>query len=243
MHHEQQHDVRTRPAWTTQAQPGRKGYPDVQDFISILAGVNDKFPLSMWCHLLEPTELTLNLLQQSRIAPNISAFAHVHRTHDYMRKPFAQIGCAVQTHVKPNNRHTSDTRSEPGFNLGTSMEHHRCFKVYVTRTRATRISDTVFFKHQYITNPTVSPESHLVAAAQQLATALKGNIPAGNKTAESLTKLSKLFTKIATVKQTATAAKAQQNRLRANPAARVTTHLPRVAVQPPRVDVLIPRVA
>ncbi len=28
-------------------------------FISILAGVDNKFPLSLWCHLLEPTELTL----------------------------------------------------------------------------------------------------------------------------------------------------------------------------------------
>ncbi len=32
-------------------------------FISILAGVDDKFALSLWCHLLEPTELTLNLLR------------------------------------------------------------------------------------------------------------------------------------------------------------------------------------
>ncbi len=154
--------------------------------ISILAGVDDKFPLSLWCHLLEPAELTLNLLRQSRVAPNISAFAHVHGNHDYMRKPFAPIGCAIQTHVKPDDRLSWDTRSEPGFNLGTSMEHHRCFRVYVTRTRATRISDTVFFKHQYITNPTLSPESNVVAAAQQLATALKGNIPAGNETAEAL---------------------------------------------------------
>ncbi len=31
-------------------------------FIVILARVDNKFPLSLWCHLLEPTELTLNLL-------------------------------------------------------------------------------------------------------------------------------------------------------------------------------------
>ena len=160
-----------------------------------------------------------------------------------MRKPFAPIGCAIQTHVKPNDRLSWDTRSEPGFNLGTLMEHHRCFRVYVTRTRATRISDTVFFKHQYITNPAISPESHVVAAAQQLATALKGNIPAGNETAEALTKVSKLFTKIAAAKQAAAAAKEQRNRLRANPAARITTHLPRVGVPHPRVDVPSPRVA
>ena len=80
-------------------------------FISILAGVDDKFPLSLWCHLLEPTKLTLNLMRQSRVAPNISTFAHVHGTYDYMRKPFAPIGCAVQTHVKPDDRHTWDAQS------------------------------------------------------------------------------------------------------------------------------------
>jgi hypothetical protein len=73
------------------------------------------------------------------------------------------------------------------------MEHHRCFKIYVTKTRATRVSDTVFFKHQYITNPVVSPESLVAAAAQQLTPALKGNIPTGNETAEALKKVSVLF--------------------------------------------------
>jgi hypothetical protein len=47
-------------------------------FISILVGVDDKFPLSLWCHLLEPAELTLNLLRQSKVTPKISTFAHVH---------------------------------------------------------------------------------------------------------------------------------------------------------------------
>jgi hypothetical protein len=164
-------------------------------FISILDGVNDKFPLLLWCHLLEPTELTLNLLPQSRVAPKILAFAHIHGTHNYMQKLLAPIRSAVQTHVKPDDRLSWDTRSEPGFNLGTSMEHHRCFRVYVTRTRATRISNTIMFKHQYITSPTISPESHVVAAAQQLITALQGNIPAGKETAEALTKISKIFHK------------------------------------------------
>ena len=73
-------------------------------FISILSGVDDKFPLSLWCALLKQTELTMNLLRQSNVIPKISAFAHVHGQHDYMKKPFAPIGCAVQVHVKPRNR-------------------------------------------------------------------------------------------------------------------------------------------
>ena len=88
----------------------------------------------------------------------------------------------------------------------------------------------VLFKQQYITNLTISHESHVMAAAQQLASALKGNIPAGNETGEALTKVSKLFTQIAQAKQDHTKAKEQCNWLRANPAVRVTALPPRVAV-------------
>jgi hypothetical protein len=76
------------------------------------------------------------------------------------------------------------------------------------------------YTSKYITNPTVSPETHVVAAAQQLATALQGNIPAGNETAEALKKVSDLFTKIAMAKSEAAKAKAQRNRVRATSAAR-----------------------
>jgi hypothetical protein len=192
--------------------------------------------------LLEQTELTMNLLRQSNVAPKISAFAHIHGQHDYMKKPFAPIGCTVQIHVKPKNRRMWDTHTEAGYNLGTSMEHHRCFKIYVTKTRATRVGDTVFFKHQYITNPTVSPESLVVAAVQQLTSALKGNIPAENKTAEALKKVGKLFTKIAEAKANVAKAKEQQDRIRTHPNARRAITLPRVAEQNPRVELSIPRV-
>jgi hypothetical protein len=154
-------------------------------FIAILAGIDDKFPLSLWCHLLKPTELTLNLLRQSKVAPKISAFAHVHGHHNYIKRPFALLGIAIEAHVKPEDRWTWDTRSDAGFSLSTLMQHHCCFCVYITKTRATRISNTIYFKHQYITNPTVSLESHVNVAAQQLATALQGNIPGGNKTTEA----------------------------------------------------------
>jgi hypothetical protein len=77
----------------------------------------------------------------------------------------------------------------------------------------TQISDAVFFKHQYITNPTFSPESHVVAVTQELTIALHGNIPTGNKTTEALQKISKLFTKIAMAKNKAAKAKANCNKV------------------------------
>jgi hypothetical protein len=127
-----------------------------------------------------------------------------------MRHPFTPIDCAVEIHVKPGDRKTWDMRCESGFSLGTLMEHYRCYLAYVARTRAIRVSDQVHFKHKYITNPTLSSESHVVAAAQQLATALKGNIPAGNKTVKGLMKLSEIFNKIATAKAEVAALQAQQ---------------------------------
>jgi hypothetical protein len=129
------------------------------------------------------------------------------------------------------------------------MEHHRCYRIYNTKTCSTRISDTVAFQHQYITNPMVSPESHVIVAAQQFATALKGNIPTGNKMAEALTMVSTLFAKIAAAKLDAAAAKEQCSKLRTYPAARQmlespppseTTPIPRVGTTP---TAPIPKVA
>ena len=106
-------------------------------FISILAGVDNRFPLSLWCYLLEPMKLTLNLLWQSNVAPKISAFVHVHGHHNYMKKPFAPLGCAIHSHVKPDNCKSWDTRANAGFNLVISMEHHQCYRVYITKTQST----------------------------------------------------------------------------------------------------------
>jgi hypothetical protein len=122
------------------------------------------------------------------------------------------------------------------------MEHHWCFRIYITRTRGTQISDTVFFKHQYITNPTISPESHVVAVAQQLTIMLQGNIPTGNKTAEALRKVSELFTKIAITKNELAKAKTMPIRVCANQAARQATHIPRVEAPIPREEMPDPRV-
>jgi hypothetical protein len=75
-------------------------------FISILSGVDDKFPLSLWCRQLGPAELTVKLLCQSNVAPKVLAYAHIHGLHNYMRKPFAPLECAVQAHVKPDAHQT-----------------------------------------------------------------------------------------------------------------------------------------
>jgi hypothetical protein len=110
------------------------------------------------------------------------------------------------------------------------------------KTRATRISDTVFFKHQYITNPQVTPKTLIIKAALDLTSALKGMILCKGKIAEVLQRFSKLFTKIAAVKAELEKAKEQWNNLRNHPNARQAVPLPRVAERPPTPASHLPRV-
>jgi hypothetical protein len=69
-------------------------------FKAIIAGVHDSFPMELWDKLLPQTILTLNLLQQSNMAPTISAYQYVHENFDYIKMPVAPMamGCAVQLH-------------------------------------------------------------------------------------------------------------------------------------------------
>ncbi len=201
-----------------------------------------RFPLSLWCHLVQPAELTVNLLQQSNVAPKVSAYAHVHGQHNYMNSPFAPLGCAVMAHVKPKNRQSWDVHVDTSFNIRTAIEHHRCFHIYIVKTRATRISVTVFFKHQYITNPQVTPETLVIKAALDLTSALKGTISRNGKMAEALQKFSELFTKIAAEKLELAKARKQQNNLQNHPSARQPVPLPRVAKRPPTPASPLPRV-
>jgi hypothetical protein len=201
-------------------------------FVAILSGVNNRFPLSLWCHLVRPAELTINLLQQSNVVPKILAYAHVHGQHDYMKHPFALLGCAVMAHITPQNRQSWDVHGNVGFNIGTVLEHHRCFHIYIVKTRATRISNLVFFKHQYITHPQLTPETLVIKAALELTSALKGTVSRKAETADAFARVSKLFHKTAEGKVATAKAKEQRNTHRTHPNARRAVPLPRVLIDP-----------
>jgi hypothetical protein len=122
------------------------------------------------------------------------------------------------------------------------MEHYCCFKVYIIRTRARRLRDTLFFKHQYITNPKVSPRIMVIQAVQQLTSALQGNVAQETNAAEALRRVSKLFTKTALAKALEAKAKEQQNQLQTQAEACHATPFLRVAEPNPRVEISLPRV-
>ena len=80
-------------------------------------------------------------------------------------------------HDKPNKLRTFAQHCRKGYVLGTSTEQYRCWSLWNTSTKALRISGTVFFKHNYITNPSVTPEDDVISEANIITDALKMHHP------------------------------------------------------------------
>ncbi len=115
--------------------------------------------------------------------------------------------------------------------------------MYIVNTRATRVSNAVFFKYQYITNMQITLETLVIKAAVELTSALKGTISHDAETAEAMMKVGELFHKIAAAKVATAKAKEQRNQHRTHPTARRVVPLPRVVTNPPVPPVVpLPRV-
>eukprot|EP00804_Cyclotella_cryptica_P014910 CCRYP_000543-RA/>CCRYP_000543-RA protein AED:0.16 eAED:0.15 QI:0/0/0/1/0/0/2/0/870 len=181
----------------TTAAMSRKSHTSVErSLVAVISGTADKFPLHLWCQLIPHMERQLNLLRQSNANPKISAYAHLYGPHDYNAAPFVPLGMEAFVHDKPHRRKTYAQHCSRGWIIGTSTEHYRCWKIWSPTTRSTRIAATVFFKHKYLTNPSVTPTDALIAAAANLAHIIKHNAKAqhvGTKNLLDLQRLQQLF--------------------------------------------------
>jgi hypothetical protein len=88
--------------------------------------------------------------------------------------PLAPMGCAVQLHQSSTRQASWAENSIDGWYLQTSPEHCQCHEIYLKQTKSERVSDTVFFKTKYITQPTITPADIITKALNDLTQALKG---------------------------------------------------------------------
>eukprot|EP00804_Cyclotella_cryptica_P016610 CCRYP_001940-RA/>CCRYP_001940-RA protein AED:0.41 eAED:0.69 QI:0/0/0/1/0/0/2/0/258 len=123
-------------------------------------------------------EWQLNLLCQSNANPKISAYAHLFGPHNSNALPFIPLGMEALVYDKPTRCKTYAQNCSKGWVIGTSTEHYRCWKIWSTATLTTRIVATVFFKHKYITNPSILHADALIAAAANLAHVIQHNAKA-----------------------------------------------------------------
>ena len=58
--------------------------------------------------------MTLNMLRQSQLNPELSAYEQVDGIHNFERTPLAPLGCKVQIHEKPHKQLTYAPHSVDG---------------------------------------------------------------------------------------------------------------------------------
>ena len=108
--------------------------------------------------------------------------------------PLAPMGCAVQLFQNSEKRTSWGANAIDGWYLQTSPEHYRCHVIYVKQTKSERVSDTVFFKTKYITQPTLTPADVITKALNDLTQALKEKTnQKGIDQIEALTKLNDIL--------------------------------------------------
>jgi hypothetical protein len=124
---------------------------------------------------------------------------HVYEQHYYNKHPFVPIGMEAMVHAKPHKRRTFAEHCRKAFVSGASTEHYQCWKFWMVSTWATRILGTAFFKHKYLTNPSVIPEDQIVVAAARFTKAIQGTTIANlcTSTLKSLGDLQSIFHKAA----------------------------------------------
>jgi hypothetical protein len=106
--------------------------------------------MHLWDRILPQAVITLNMLRTSRINPRLSAATHIFGQHDYNRAPMAPPGTRIIAHETPTRRQTWAPHGQDGWYTGTALENYRCYSVYITKTRSSRIVETVdFFPHQF----------------------------------------------------------------------------------------------
>jgi hypothetical protein len=132
--------------------------------IAGLCSTDNEFPIHLWDRLLPQALITINLMRGSRINPKHSAWSQLFGPYNFNKEPIAPPGIRVLVHVKPENRTTWAAHADEGWYIGPASEHYRCYRVYMTETKAERITDTIEWYPTKTTLPTASSTEVITAA-------------------------------------------------------------------------------
>lgn len=133
-----------------------------------LATCHPNYPIREWDRILVQSELTLNLLRNSRINPKLSSWAYLFGNHDFNKVPLLPPGTQVIIHSKPNDRKSWDYHGVDGWYIGPAEHHYRCVKCYVPKTHAERITDTIAVIPRNIPIPKATLDEHVRATSENL---------------------------------------------------------------------------
>lgn len=129
--HEQHIDVQLSPPYVHRRNAAERAIRTFENhFVAGLCSTSPDFPMNLWDCLLPQAIITLNLLRNSRLHPQMSAYAHVRGTFNFNRTPLAPPGLCVLIHEKLAKRGTWSPHAVPGWYLGPAPHHYRCYRVW-----------------------------------------------------------------------------------------------------------------
>ena len=142
-------------------------------FLSGLASLNPRFPMRFWSYLLPQSEITLNLLRQSRINPRLSAYAQLHGNYNFNSSPMAPPGCEIIAFQPPSQRPSWGYHGVKAWYIQPAMNHYRCIKAIAGETGREMTVETVEYLPHNFRMPRLSSQDLAAIAAHDLAQALR----------------------------------------------------------------------
>ena len=103
------------------------------------------FQQYVWDNLVPYAEIALNLLRQSRLHPKLSTYTHLNVQYNNNATHMAPPGDIIISHNKPYAWPSWSPHGQPEWYLEPAMKYYSFHKVYIDKTRATPISDTMEF--------------------------------------------------------------------------------------------------
>ena len=122
-----------------------------------------------------------------------SAFKVMYGLHDFNANPFAPLGCAVKMHVTPAKCRLREELTETDWFIGNTWNHYRCHKIWIKDTKKTKVGQTVFFRHKYLTQPIVTPTDAILRATEDLCKILQNKEPVKGEARAAIDMLVDIF--------------------------------------------------
>ena len=113
------------------------------NFVSILASVDKNVLIYIWFRKVKKPEIKISLLITPRKNRWLSVNVKIFGILDFNATPMVPPGTKITAHEKQDQRETWSKHSVAGWYTSPSLEHYRCYKVFVTETIPEIISDVV----------------------------------------------------------------------------------------------------
>ncbi len=127
-----------------------------------------EFPIQLWDKLAPQAQDFINLPQQSRINPNISAYETLEGPYNWNCFPLPSLGTKTIIYKGTDTRASWAPHGVDAWLLGLSKDHYKYHLYYVPETSGYCVSGSADLFPQHCIEPTVTPVTHVKELAAEL---------------------------------------------------------------------------